>query len=247
MNDLGIAAASGLRARMENLAILANNLANASTSGYKSDRELYRTYWSDASSSAVGDSARQLGVSPILEKQWIDFSQGAITATGVPTHLALNGPGFLSFQRNEEVVYSRDGHLQIRASGALVNGEGLPVLGVDGRPVQLDPAFPFEVRPNGEVWQAGASIGQIAMTEFPDVQKLERGGSNYFQVPKNDTSGRTAAATQVLQGNLEQSNTSPADTTVRMVNVLRQFEALQKALQIDSEMSRRLVEEAARL
>lgn len=247
MDAIGIAAASGIRARMESLEILANNLANAGTSGFKADRERYATYWSAESTSALDAGRGGAGVSPVVERNWIDFAQGAITRTGVPTHLALTGPGFLAVNRGDETLYTRNGELQVSARGTLVNGEGLDVLGANGQPLRVDAAQPLEIRADGSIWQAGLQTGQLRLTEFADPQALEKAGHTYFRWPGPADQIRPGATTRVLQGAVESANSGPAEGAVRMVNVLRQFESLQKALQLGSEMNRRLVEEVAKV
>jgi flagellar basal-body rod protein FlgF len=247
MDAIGIAAASGLRSRMESLEILANNLANAATSGFKADRERYTTYWAAESTSALDAGRGGAGVSPVVERNWIDFTQGALTRTGVPTHLAVTGPGFLTVKRGDETLYSRNGELQISARGTLVNGEGLDVLGTDGKALSINAAQPLEIRADGSLWQAGAQTGQLNLAEFTDPQGLQKVGHNYFRWPGAADQIQAGSTTRVIQGSLETANTGPAEGAVRMVNVLRQFESLQKALQLGSEMNRRLVEEVAKV
>lgn len=247
MDAIGIAAASGLRARMESLEILANNLANAGTAGFKADRERYTTYWAAESTSALDAGRGGAGVSPVVERNWIDFTQGALTRTGVPTHLAVTGPGFLTVGRGDETLYTRNGELQISARGTLVNGEGLDVLGIDGKALTIDAAQPLDIRGDGSLWQGGVETGRLKLTEFDDAQALQKVGHNYFRWPGPADQIRAATTTRVIPGTLESANTGPAEGAVRMVNVLRQFESLQKALQLGSEMSRRLVEEVAKV
>jgi flagellar basal body rod protein FlgG len=247
MDAIGIAAASGIRARMESLEILANNLANAATSGFKADRERYSTYWAAESTSALDGGKGGAGVSPVVERNWIDFTQGALTRTGVPTHLAVTGPGFLTVRRGGETLYTRNGELQVSAGGRLVNGEGLELAAANGQPLQVDAAQLLEIRADGSLWQGGVQTGQLQLTEFSDPQRLEKAGHTYFRWPGRSEDVRAGATTKVLQGTLEAANTGPAEGAVRMVNVLRQFEALQKALQLGSEMNRRLVEEVAKV
>ncbi len=91
MDPLTAAAASGLQARMDSLDLLANNLANASTSGYKSDREFYNTY---LSADALNNPDPAVGDSPVVERHWTDFAQGSLTNTANPTDLALSWPRF---------------------------------------------------------------------------------------------------------------------------------------------------------
>jgi flagellar basal body rod protein FlgG len=187
------------------------------------------------------------GVSPVVERNWIDFTQGPLTRTGVPTHLAINGPGFLSVKRGDETLFTKNGELQVSARGNLVNGEGLDILGANGQPVRVDAAQPLEIRADGSIWQAGAQTGQIRLSEFPDQQSLQKAGHTYFRWPGQPEEIRVSPSTRVLQGTLEAANTGAAEGAVRMVNVLRQFESLQKAMQLGNEMNRRLVEEVAKV
>lgn len=247
MDAIGIAAASGIRARMESLEILANNLANAGTSGFKADRERYTTYWAGESTSSLDEGRGGAGVSPVVERNWIDFTQGALTRTGVQTHLAVTGPGFLAVKRGDETLYTRSGELQIGPRGTLVNGEGLDVLGANGQPLRVDAAQPLEIRADGSLWQAGAQTGQLRLAEFPDPQALQKAGHTYYRWRGSNDRIRPGAATRVLQGTLESANTGAAEGAVRMVNVLRQFESLQKALQLGSEMNRRLIDEVTKI
>lgn len=247
MDAIGIAAASGLRSRMESLEILANNLANAGTSGFKADRERYSTYWSQESTSALDGGKGGAGVSPVVERNYIDFTQGALTRTNVPTHLAITGPGFLSVKRGDETLYTRNGEFQIGANGTLVNGEGLSVLGTDGQPVRINPAQSLEIRADGTVFQGGIQTGQIRINECKDPQQLQKAGHTYFRWTGESDGILNPNTARVLQGTLESANTGPAEGAVRMVNVLRQFESLQKALQLGTEMNRRLVDEVAKV
>lgn len=247
MDSLSIAAASGIRARMESLEMLANNLANAGTAGFKADREQYGLYWSAESSAQNAGGGAWGGVSPVVEKNWIDFSQGPLQSTGSPTHLGLEGPGFLAIQKDGQTVYTRNGELQTAKNGMLVNNEGHTVLGADGKPLRVDPAQTLEIRGDGSLWQGGQQSGQLRIVEFADPQMLQKIGRNNFEWPGKPEDAKAARSTSVRQGTLEAANGGSAESAVRMVSVMRQFESLQKALQMNSEMSRRLSEEVAKV
>src|SRR6185312_5118323 len=103
--NLGIAAASGLQSRMTSLDMLANNLANSATVGYKSDREFYGTFSSeDAQNGIDGGSGASL---PTIEKQWTDFSPGNIETTNSPLDVALTGKGFFVVSGPKGPLYTR--------------------------------------------------------------------------------------------------------------------------------------------
>src|SRR5579863_2727663 len=104
MDPLLISAASGMKARMESLDMLANNIANSATAGFKSDREFYGLY------------EQQL---PVVDTQWTDFSQGTLAPTGNPLNLALNGKGMFALNSPSGVVYTRTGSFQISKDNQL--------------------------------------------------------------------------------------------------------------------------------
>ncbi|MBI4874040.1 MAG: flagellar hook basal-body protein [Acidobacteria bacterium] len=241
MDSLTMAAAAGLRARMESLELLANNLANASTAGYKADREFYDLYRSPEAA-ASPDVARL----PLIEKPWTDYSQGTLTATGNPLDLSLDGRGFFSVDGPGGVLYTRGGGLRLARDGTLATPEGYPLRNAGGRPVRLDPALPFEIARDGAVRQSGQELARLAVTDFPQPDALVKKGGNYFHMTDPAAPGRRSAA-EVHQGAIENANFNSAESAVRLVSVLRQFEMLQRALALGGEMNRRAVEEVARV
>src|SRR5713226_4525691 len=109
MDPLLISAASGMKARMDSLDMLANNLANTGTAGFKADREFYGLYQQAL---------------PMVEKQWTDFSQGMLTPTGNPLDLALAGQGFFALNSPAGIVYTRGGEFHISKGNELQTSEG---------------------------------------------------------------------------------------------------------------------------
>src|ERR1051325_11046780 len=126
MDPISVSAAAGMRARMESLDLLANNIANASTSGYKSDSEFYTLFRSENS-----DSGSTL---PLIKNQWTDFSQGTLQATNEQLDFALSGRGFFSVQGPSGPLYTRSGNFRLSPAGVLVNSEDYVVRTTDGRP-----------------------------------------------------------------------------------------------------------------
>ena len=237
MDSLMSSAASGLRSRMEALELVANNLANASTAGYKSDRESYGLY---AAPESDGFTAL-----PVIESRWTDFGQGTITPTGNAYDLALGGPGFFAVNGPNGPLYTRNGSFKVSA-GALTTAEGYAIRDANnnGQPIPLDGSRPFEVAADGTVTQDGLAAGRIEVVRFASPQALGKMGHNYFSSAQTPVA---VAAPDVRQGRLEASNSGGAESAVRMVGILRQFEMLQKAVALGSEMNRRAVEEVARV
>ncbi len=241
MDPLTAIAASGLRARMESLDLLANNVANASTSGYKADREFYSLYF--APEAADSDDARAM---PLIERPWTDLAQGPIHSTGNPFDLALSGKGFFVVDGPSGPLYTRNGAFQLSAAGQLVTSDGYPVRKAGGGALKLEASLPFEISRNGSVVQSGNTIGQIDVADFTSTGGLFKQGASYF---RSTDSVKPAAASRasIEQGKLEGSNTGSAESAVRLVSVLRQFEMLQRAVTLGAEMNRRAVEEVAKV
>jgi flagellar basal-body rod protein FlgF len=245
MDPLTAAVASGLQANMDSFDLLANNLANTSSSGYKADRESYGTYLSAAALNAPDPA---VGDSPVVEARWTDFAQGTLLATGNPTDLGLSGLGFFVVTGPNGPLYTRNGNFQISPQGALVTAEGYPVRLTDGQPLLTQPGFPLVTSPDGEVSQNGNVLGQLALVNFSDPSALTKLAGTSFENPDPRVNPpRAAASLQVEQGKLETSNAAPAESATRMVMLLRHFEMLQHAAKIADSMNKEALEEVARV
>jgi flagellar basal-body rod protein FlgF len=242
MDSLTALAASGLRARMESLDLLANNVANASTGGYKADREFYNIY---VSPEAAGDDPQQ--VMPVVERHWTDHSQGALHPTGNPLDVALDGRGFFAVNGPSGPLYTRNGGFRLAADGRLTTQDGYAVLSRQGTPLVLDPVRRVEISPDGTVTQEGNVVGQLEISDFASTAGLSKQGANYFRAADPKQRTNPPAGTSVEQGQIEGSNTGAAEAAVRLVGVMRQFEMLQKAVGLGSEMSKRAIEEVAKV
>jgi len=235
MDALTTAAASGMRARMESLDMLANNMANADTSGYKTDREFYNLYVSPEAEAAEESPATL----PVIERPWTDFSQGSLRPTGSPLDLALTGKGFFAVDGPSGSLFTRNGNFRVSSAGRLVTAEGYPVRAVGGGKLQVQPSLALEVSPDGTVHQDGQALGQIEITDFSDASSVTKQGASYF---RSDGAAQPASDVEVTQGKLESSNVGPAESAVRLVSVMRQFEMLQKAVTLGGQMNQSAVE-----
>jgi flagellar basal-body rod protein FlgF len=245
MDNLGIAAVSGLRSRMSSLDLLANNLANSATSGYKSDREFYGSFASDEAQNGVDGGA---GTSlPVIEKQWTDFSPGVIETTGSPLDVAIAGKGFFSVNSPKGPLYTRNGSFRILPTGELANGEGYTIRSTDGGTINIGTAKQINITTEGVVQRDGQSVGQIDVVDFKSTDSLQKSGSASFlnTDPKNPPIA--ASNVDVQQGKLEGSNVPVAYAAMRLVGIMRQFEMLQKAIGISNEMDTKSIQEVARV
>jgi len=229
---------------MQELDILANNLANTSSRGYKADREMY-TLYSSGDASGAQDSAAQ--TQPWIKSTWVDFSQGTVAPTGNPLDIALVGKGFLAVRGSSGTLYTRNGSLKVTPKGDLVAAEDRAVLDTNGKPVKLDPSRPYAIDPTGALTQDGNPVAQLSVVEFSNPAGLVKAGQSYFQSTGSGNVATPAVATEVRQGQLEESNAGPAEGAVRLVSVMRQFEMLQKAVTLGAEMDKQAITEVAKV
>lgn len=219
--------------------MLANNIANATTGGYKSDREFYSLY--------LAPEANTDATMPLIERPWTDFSQGTLRATGNPLDLAIAGKGFFAVNGPAGPLFTRNGSFHMAAGGALVTPEGYPVRGSGGAALKLAPAGSLEISADGTVRQDGNVVGQLEIADFTSTAGLVKQGNNYFRAAPPATRSLAPPDTAIRQGHLEDSNTGSAEAAVRLIGVMRQFEMLQKAVALGADMNLRAIQEVARV
>ena len=234
MDQLLINAASGMKARMDSLDMLANNMANSGTAGFKTDREFYNLYEQSL---------------PMVERQYTDYSQGSLLPTGNPLNVALNGKGFFALNAPSGIVYTRAGNFKVSTDNQLTTEEGYTVRNVldNGKPMNVDPKQAINITKEGTVQQGGQDIGQmeIAQPASPS-DTLKKLGNTYFAFTDKSATAPVATDTEVLQGNIEQSNVPVADSAVKLVSVMRQFEMMQKAINLGTEMNKQAITDVAK-
>jgi len=231
---------------MLSLDLLANNLANSATSGYKIDREFYGLYSSEDSQNSVdGGDGTTL---PTIEKQWTDFSPGILEATGNPLDLALSGKGFFAVNGPSGPLYTRNGNFRLLPSGELGTADGMTLRGLGGSTIRVSSNKPLTISSDGVVHQDGQSIGQLEVVDFKTTTSLTKTTSTAFQnadPAKNPTV--PVGNTKVEQGKIEGSNVPVSEAAMRLVSVMRQFEMLQKAIGVSSDMDSKSIQEVARV
>lgn len=241
---------SGALAQEKRLEVITNNLANVSTTGFKKDIAIFEGIISEADSLSGEGSEGITTTYGSLKEIVTDLSPGIIRSTGEPLDVAIEGKGFFSVQTPEGVRYTRNGSFTLNAEGLLTLGT-FPVLG-SGGPISL-PVGEVIIDSNGTVMvrgvEAGAAPIEVALLstfEFPDPSSLKKVGGTLFKVvdgtvPSASESGR------LLQGALEGSNVNPVEEMVQMVQVMRLYEAAQKAIQTADEIQAKSANEIANI
>ncbi len=214
-----------------NMDIIANNVANMNTNGYRGQNMIFSEYISDP-------KGQDDPLSFVIDHgQYQITDPGSIRITENPLDVSLTGPGFLGIQAPDgEVAYSRDGHFQQGLDGALVTGSGLAVVDQGGSPIILPPgSTEINIDKKGIISNQDGAVGQLMVVEFEDIQKLEQLGNNLY---RTDTPPTPAEKTTVTQGTLETSNIKPVIEMTRMIATLREFQGVQKVLQTENERLR---------
>jgi flagellar basal body rod protein FlgG len=213
---------------MEALDRLAADIANGSTTGYKTERA--GTTQADRPSFGA---ALESAVDVANNEPHLDFRPGPLATTGRDLDVAIQGKGFFAVETPNGIRYTRNGHLIRRADGVLATDEGHPVLGTSGPkgnsgPIKIG-ADDVAVDPDGTVRSASAVAGTLRIVEFPPDTRFERDLGTTF---KADRDPQAAARPEVATGALEQSNVSIVDRVAELSEVSRSFETLVRSVSV---------------
>lgn len=220
------AAATAMVARTQVLDTIANNLANASTVGFRGEKMVFSSVLADAGVSngtALNQAINRYGVLGDVE---LDQSQGALQKTGGDLDAAIQGPGYFVVQTANGTAYTRNGSFQVSGKGELVTSTGDQVMG-DGGPISMAPGK-VSISADGTISVNGAVTGKLKVVEFPAGTKISSLGNVYYSAP--DDQAEAATQSDVRQGMLESSNVNPIMGMVELVNAQRSAEMMQRAL-----------------
>jgi flagellar basal-body rod protein FlgF len=216
---------AGMQALWQRHEVLANNLANVTTTAFKRDDVMSAPDGVTVQPGLFGPNLVYTGQGLL---HYTDHSQGPLQHTGRALDLALDGSGFFVVDTPAGQRYTRSGTFTLAADGTLVTGDGAPVLGVAGR-ITL-PSSDFTVSGRGEIRAGGGVVATLRIVDFPKPYQLLKEGSNLY-VLADPTILPIAATGEVVSGALEGSNVNPVEAMVSMIEILRRYEAAQKALQ----------------
>ena len=207
--------------------VVANNMANITTTGFKASDMLFEDFLMPvARDNDFAGADRNV----YYTQDWStvhDMSAGAIEQTGNELDIALMGDGFLTVQTPAGPRYTRSGALAIDRTGTLVDLNGNPVLGASGAIKFDDSDVDITIAEDGTVATNNGNKGKLALAEFIDPQILTREGDNYFAGPAPDA----PVATRVMQGAIERSNVSGVTELTTMIRVQRAYQSLANLMQ----------------
>jgi flagellar basal-body rod protein FlgG len=221
--------------------MLANNVANINTVGYKGEKSVFRVPEETLSAEASPSAERSQSLSPYAPpfSTMVDFSQGAIHQTGNPLDVALNGEGFLNVQTPDGIQYTRQGSFTLNTDGVLVTQEGYPVLG-EGGEITLEGGG-VEIDALGGVYVDGDEIDRLQLTVFEGNGSLKKTGNGRFASTDPNRVGDRPENTTVRQGYLESANVNPVQAMTEMIETSRAFEAYQKVIQSADEATEKSI------
>ncbi len=235
---------SAQMALQKQLETVANNVANASTSGFKADRPLFQSYIDRLAGPGGGD------VSFVQQAAtYIDRSSGAVENTGNPLDIALDGPGYLAVNAPQGQMYSRDGHLKIGADNTLLGAGGLPVLGADGSPIQIPDGYSqLQIKADGSIKamvnQRLVDVAQIGVFRPDNPSLVTKGGNGLLTAPQNMMQPVTPndGGARVVQGSLEGSTVKPMSEIANMTELSRAYERLQSLLSDENDREQKMID-----
>ena len=218
--------ASGMLPRIKKQEVLANNISNASTPGYKKDR----LFTKELTRAEKKQMPRQSDwVNPMANDLFIDFSQANFEKTGNDLDVAIDGPGFFTLQLdNGQQVLTRSGSFTVDENGYLSFPGGALVMG-EGGPIQIGDGN-VSIGQTGQVESNGSSVGRIVPVTVQDMQQLEKVGSSLFVVPQG-VQLTPATGSSIQQGYVEAANVDIVKEMIEMIISFREFEANAKAVQ----------------
>ncbi len=230
------------------LDVVANNIANINTTGYKADGSLFEEYLS-SSARAGGSSGR---ISFVRDRGlWHDMSQGAIEHTGNQLDVAIDGKGFLAVQTPRGERYTRNGALQVNATGQLVTSDGYQVLG-DGGPITLQPTdSQVSISRDGtiSVREGNSNVdsqrGKLKLVTIANAGDLHKDGSSTFNFTGDGTPQPATSSTGLIQGAVEKSNVRGVVEMSRMIEITRAYTQIAGLLQQQADQGQQAIDKLA--
>lgn len=233
---------TGMVNEQNRMDILTNNLANASTVGFKKEGATSQSFNDiltvKIKDSSIGlDNAQRIGTrnpGVRIGENYTDYSQGSFRITDNTYDLALSGEGFFAIEFTNKAgetstKYTRAGQFTLNKDGYLVTQEGDYVLDSQNRRIQLNTLIDSSIDSNGTIFQNGQQVARIQVADFANYDYLEKYGETYYQ-PIEGAEMITSDAT-VNSGCLEMANVQIVSEMVNLISITRAYESNQKIIQ----------------
>jgi len=234
------AASAGLAAQEQALELVAHNLANLSTTGYRGQQTTFRSLLAGNAGVSLNPLNVAVNNFGVLSGSRLDLTSGSFTATGNPLNAAVAGTGFFSVRSAQGVLYTRDGSFHVTGTGQLVTSDGNAVLGQQG-PITL-PNGSVAISSDGTISVDGNVVDKLNLAEFPPGTNLTAIGNATYSAPAD--AAVPAVESTVRQGMLEGSNVDAIEGVVQLITVQRNTELLSRAMSaFDSQLNQTAVQD----
>jgi len=228
MHNAMWSAVAGSVFQMRRLDVIANNLANVNTTGFRGDRIMFDSYLAQIDDERFASNRKNVGNISDYMYTATNFQQGELHQTNNPLDVALATEGYFVVQTDKGTMYTRAGNFQFDLEGQLMTGNGFPVQG-EGGAIQVRDGLPFEIDEQGSVYQEGEEVGRLQVVQIQNPETMEKVGGKMFKATR---ATRIAASDdhRVVQGALEGSNVNIVREMGQMVTAGRAFESYQQII-----------------
>ncbi|MGB8115137.1 MAG: flagellar hook-basal body protein [Candidatus Sulfotelmatobacter sp.] len=234
------ATCAGLAAQTQALELVAHNLSNLSTTGYRAQQTTFRSLLVGDASVSVNPLNVAINNFGVLSGSRLDLTSGSFSPSGNPLDAAVAGKGFFAVQSANGILYTRNGSFHTTGSGQLVTGDGNAVLGQQG-PITL-PNGNVAISSDGTISVDGNVVDRLNLAEFPAGTNLTAVGDSTYRAPTG--AAVPAVESTVRQGMLEGSNVGAMEGVVQLITVQRNTELLSRAMSaFDSQLNQTAVQD----
>jgi flagellar basal-body rod protein FlgF len=256
-----IAASAGIK-QGKKMEVIAQNLANVNSTGYKGDRLAFKELMTPFPPEQGSESAKNELLQPdvfisnvsyvAVTDQYTDHEPGKFKQTNAELDMALDGPGYFSVSTKEGVRYTRNGNFRLNTENQIVNQKGQTVLSEQGEPIVITAeGTEISIDGYGNIFvgsgEINANIGKIKLLDFDNKQTLEKLGDGLFLQSDTEAVEKPINNTKLRQGFLEESNVTATDEMNNMISTLRLFETYQKIIQSIDNMNDQSVNSIGRI
>jgi len=230
--------------------VIANNLANAETAGFKRNVPAFRQRLTEAQERrAPSDWSDQtlegLGGGTLSMPTGTSFEQGAVEETGSPLDAAIQGDGFFATRQGDQIRLTRDGRFSVSRDGFLVLGDGQKVLGANQQPVSVSPDSPIKITADGTITQNGQTAARLGVFDVQDRSALKKLGGGLFAL--SDPADLKNATGSVQSEYIERSNVDPTTELTELMDAQRQLEANANMIRTQDSTLQRLVNDVGKI
>lgn len=237
---IGLSRQAMLRRQLD---VIANNLANMNTLGFKGEDLLFQEYLMPRAQSR-DFTGRDRIPSFVQDRQMVnDFTAGGIVTSGNPLDVAIDGDGWFTVQGPDGDLYTRAGNFSLDSTGMLVNGDGYPVMSGSGTLTFTPDETDIHIASDGTISSSEGVKGQLRLVRFDNLDELVRAGGTAF------SGGQPIPATgqRVVQGAVEKSNVLPVVEITRLIDVTRAYTSVAKTLADSSQLTSEAIDQLGRL